>query len=51
VKNEIKKIFVHSVSEDVSKYSAMHVKSMLLKEIYCTYVINKVEKMFIHNVS
>jgi len=24
---------------------------MLLKEIYCTYVINEVEKMSVHNVS
>jgi hypothetical protein len=31
VKNEIEKISVHSVNENVSKHSAMHVKSMLLK--------------------
>jgi len=31
VKNEIEKISVHSVSEDVNKHSAMHVRSMLLK--------------------
>jgi len=31
VKNEIEKIFVHSVSEDANKHSAMHVRSMLLK--------------------
>jgi len=33
VKNEIKMMFVHSISENTRKYSAMHVRSMLLKEI------------------
>jgi len=33
VKNEIEKISVHNVNENVSKHSAMHVKSMLLKAI------------------
>jgi len=33
VKNEIKKIFVHNVSENINKHSTMHVRSMLLKEI------------------
>jgi hypothetical protein len=51
VKNKIKKMFVHNVSEDVNKCLMMHVKSMLLKEIYCTCVINKVEKMSVHNVN
>jgi len=31
VKNKIKKISVHNVSEDVSKCSAVHVRSMLLR--------------------
>jgi hypothetical protein len=31
VKNEIEKISVHNVSEDASKHSAIHVRSMLLK--------------------
>jgi len=51
VKNEIEKIFVHSISEDTSKYSTMYIRSILLKEIYCTYMINKAEKMSVHNVS
>jgi hypothetical protein len=36
VKNEIKKIFVHSVNENVSKHSAMYVRSMLLRTIIIT---------------
>jgi hypothetical protein len=31
VKNEIEKIFIHNVNEDVNKHSAMHVRNMLLK--------------------
>jgi len=31
VKNEIKKIFVHNVNEDVNKHLTIHVRSMLLK--------------------
>jgi len=45
VKNEIEKIFVHSVNEDVSKHSAMHVRSMLLK----TMIIAK-QKMHLNEV-
>jgi len=51
MKNEIEKISVYSVNEDVSKCSAMHVRSILLREIYCTYVINEVKKMSVHSVS
>ncbi len=42
-------MFIHNVNE--RRYSVDHVKSMLSNEIYCTWVINKVEKMFVHNVS
>ena len=47
--NDVKKTFIHSVNE--RKYSAKHVESRLQDEIYCTQVINKVEKMFVYNVS
>jgi len=33
VKNEIEKMFVHNVSENIKKCSAMHIRSMLLKVI------------------
>jgi len=33
VKNEIEKVFIHSISENTSKCSTIHVRSMLLKEI------------------
>ncbi len=42
-------MFIHNVSE--RKYSAKHVESRLQDEIYCTWVINKVEKMSVYNVS
>ncbi len=42
-------MFIHNVSE--WRYSVKHVKSRLQDEIYCTQVINEVEKMFVHNVS
>ncbi len=42
-------MFIHSVSE--KKYSVDHVESMSQDEIYCTWVINEVEKMSVHNVS
>jgi len=47
--NDVKKTFVHSVSE--RRYSVDHVKSMSSDEIYCTWVINEVEKMSVHSVS
>ena len=47
--NDVKKMFIHSVSEQ--RYSAKHVKSRSQDEIYCTQVINEVEKMSVHNVS
>jgi len=47
--NNVKKIFIHSVSE--WRYSAKHVESKSQDEIYCTWVINKVEKMSVHHVS
>ncbi len=46
--NDVKKTFIHSVSE--RRYSAKHVKSRSQDEIYCTWVINEVEKMSVHNV-
>jgi hypothetical protein len=45
VKNEIEKISVHNVNEDVSKHSAMHVKNMLLKAIIIT-----VQKMHLKEI-
>jgi hypothetical protein len=36
VKNKIKKIFIHNVSEDASKHLTMHVRSMLLKVMIIT---------------
>ncbi len=45
VKNEIKKMFVHSVSENTRKCSAMHVRSMLLKAM-----IIAVQKMHLDEV-
>ena len=42
-------MFVHSVSE--RRYSVKHVKSRSQDEIYCTWVINKVEKMSVHSVN
>ncbi len=42
-------MFIHSVSE--RRYSVDHVESMSLDEIYCTWVINEVEKMSVHSVS
>ncbi len=42
-------MFIHSVSE--RRYSVDHVESMSSDEIYCTWVINEVEKMFVHSVS
>ncbi len=42
-------MFIHSVSE--WKYSAKHVESRSQDEIYCTWVINEVKKMSVHNVS
>ena len=42
-------MFIHNVSE--WRYSVKHVESRLQDELYCTWVINKVEKMFIHSVS
>jgi hypothetical protein len=45
VKNEIEKIFVHSINEDVNKHSAMHVKSMLLKAM-----IIAVQKMHLNEI-
>ncbi len=42
-------MFIHSVSE--RRYSVDHVKSMSLDEIYCTRVINEVEKMSVHSIS
>ncbi len=42
-------MFIHNVSE--WRYSVKHVKSRLQDEIYCTQVINEVEKMFVHNFS
>ncbi len=42
-------MFIHSVSE--RRYSAKHIESRSQDEIYCTWVINEVEKMFVHNVS
>ena len=34
--NEVKKMSVHSVNENTSMYSAMHVKSMLLRVMILT---------------
>jgi hypothetical protein len=45
VKNEIEKISVHNVSEDASKHSAMHVRSMLLKAM-----IIAMQKMHLNEV-
>ncbi len=42
-------MFIHSVSE--WRYSAKHVESRSQDEIYCTWVINKVKKMSVHNIS
>ncbi len=42
-------MFIHSVSE--RRYSVDHVESMSSDEIYCTWVINEVEKMSVHSVS
>ncbi len=42
-------MFIHNVSEQ--KYSAKHVKSKSQDEIYCTWVINEVEKMFAHSIN
>ncbi len=42
-------MFIHSVSE--WKYSAKHVESRSQDEIYCTWMINEVEKMSVHSVS
>jgi hypothetical protein len=45
VKNEIEKISVHSISEDISKHLTMHVKSMLLKTM-----IIMMQKMHLNEV-
>jgi len=47
--NDVKKTFVHSVSE--RRYSVKHVESRSQDKIYCTWMINKVEKMSVHSVS
>jgi len=38
-------MFVHNVNENIRKYSAMHVKSMLLKAIIIT-----VQKMYLNEI-
>jgi len=45
MKNEIEKISVHNVSEDASKHSAVHVKSMLLRAM-----IIMMQKMHLNEV-
>jgi hypothetical protein len=45
VKNEIEKIFVHSVSENTSKHSAIYVRSMLLKAM-----IIMMQKMYLDKI-
>ncbi len=42
-------MFIYNVSE--WRYSAKHVESRSQDEIYCTWVINEVEKMSVHSVS
>ena len=42
-------MFIYSIN--MKKYSVNHVKSMLQDEIYCTWVINKVKKIFIYIVN
>jgi len=42
-------MFIYSVNE--KRYSVDHVESMSSDEIYCTRVINEVEKMSVHSVS
>ncbi len=42
-------MFVHNVSE--WRYSVKHIESRSSDEIYCTWVINEVEKISVHNVS
>ncbi len=42
-------MFVHNVNE--RRYSVKHVESRSQDEIYCTWVINEVKKMSVHNVS
>ncbi len=42
-------MFVHSVNK--RRYSAKHVKSRSQDKIYCTWVINEVKKMSVHNVN
>jgi len=45
VKNEIEKISVHNVSENVNKHSTMHIRSMLLKAM-----IIAMQKMHLNEV-
>ncbi len=47
--DNVEKTFVHSVNE--RRYSVKHVKSRSQDEIYCTWVINEVEKMSVHSDS
>jgi len=43
--NEVKKIFIHSVNENINTCSAMHVRSMLLR-----IMILKVQKTHLNEV-
>ncbi len=42
-------MFIHNVNE--WRYSAKHVESKLQDEIYCTWMINEVKKMSVHNIN
>ncbi len=47
--NDVKKMFIYSI--DKRKYLTEFIKDMLQNKIYCTQVINKVNKMSVHNVN